>query len=89
MGRQHTTWISEENWKKLENIPGKSVSSKIGNAIAMADPATNKWHAAKVRQLEQATKYLKAIADCRINHNGAGIMELLEDCAWIWLEASE
>jgi hypothetical protein len=62
MGRQHTTWISEENWRKLENIGGDSVSAKIGNAISMADPDREMVFNAKMRQLERAKNALKRIA---------------------------
>jgi hypothetical protein len=61
MGRQHTTWISEENWKKLENIGGDSVSAKIGNAISMADPDREMVINAKMRQLDRTITALKAI----------------------------
>ena len=54
MGRQHTTWINEANWKKLENIPGNSTSSKIGYAIEHVDPDHQMWVNAKLRQLETA-----------------------------------
>ena len=62
MGRQHTTWISEENWRKLENIPGKSTSSKIGWAIEHADPDKAMWMNAKLRQLDTAKTALRDIA---------------------------
>ena len=62
MGRQHTTWISEENWRKLENIPGKSTSSKIGWAINHADPDKAMWMNAKLRQLDTAKSALRDIA---------------------------
>jgi len=62
MGRQHTTWISEENWQKLENIPGKSTSSKIGYAIEHVDPDHQMWVNAKLRQLEAAKTALRDIS---------------------------
>ena len=62
MGRQHTTWISEENWQKLQNIPGKSTSSKIGWAIDQADPDKAMWMNAKLRQLDAAKSALRDIA---------------------------
>ena len=61
MGRQHTTWISEQNWKKLENIGGDSVSAKIGNAISMADPDREMVINAKMRQLDRTISALKLI----------------------------
>ena len=62
MGRQHTTWINEANWKKLENIPGNSTSSKIGYAIEHVDPDHQMWVNAKLRQLETAKTALRDIS---------------------------
>ena len=62
MGRQHTTWINEANWKKLDNIPGNSTSSKIGHAIEHVDPDHQMWVNAKLRQLETAKRSLRDIA---------------------------
>lgn len=62
MGRQHTTWINEANWKKLDNIPGNSTSSKIGYAIEHVDPDHQMWVNAKLRQLEAAKTALRDIA---------------------------
>ena len=62
MGRQHTTWISDETWDELQNIGGDSVSKKIRNAIAMANPEREMVIKAKLRQLETAKNVLKRIA---------------------------
>ena len=62
MGRQHTTWISDETWEELQNIGGDSVSKKIRNAIAMANPEREMVVKAKMRQLETAKNVLKRIA---------------------------
>ena len=62
MGRQHTTWINEANWKKLDNIPGNSTSSKIGYAIEHVDPDHQMWVNAKLRQLETAKTALRDIS---------------------------
>jgi len=62
MGRQHTTWISDETWEELQNIGGDSVSKKIRNAIAMANPEREMVIKAKLRQLETAKNVLKRIA---------------------------
>jgi len=62
MGRQHTTWISDETWTKLENIEGDSVSEKIRNAIDQADPDREMVFKAKLRQLGRAKDALKRIA---------------------------
>ncbi len=97
MGRQHTTWISEENWRKLENIPGKSTSSKIGWAIDHADPDKSMWMNAKLRQLDTARATLRKLAHCvhdlkesshanvmpELNYLG----DLIAEVEWLW-EAS-
>ena len=97
MGRQHTTWISEENWRKLENIPGKSTSSKIGWAIDHADPDKAMWMNAKLRQLDTAKTALRDIAkdvyeiNEGIEDNLDGVLDkwtqLLGEIQWLW-EAS-
>lgn len=97
MGRQHTTWISEENWRKLENIPGNSTSSKIGWAIDHADPDKAMWMNAKLRQLDNAKTALRDIAKdvWKINEgiedNLDGVLDkwtaLLTNIQWLW-EAS-
>jgi hypothetical protein len=38
MGRQHTTWIDDETWDRLERIAGDSISDKLRNAVKFADP---------------------------------------------------
>ena len=97
MGRQHTTWINEANWKKLENIPGNSTSSKIGYAIEHVDPDHQMWVNAKLRQLETAKNVLRKLAHCihdlqesshanvmpELNYLG----DLIADVEWLW-EAS-
>ena len=97
MGRQHTTWISEENWRKLENIPGKSTSSKIGWAIDHADPDKAMWMNAKLRQLDSAKSALRLLASIIENHRDIDCKEaavklqlidnVLDDHDWLW-EAS-
>ena len=97
MGRQHTTWISEENWQKLENIPGKSTSSKIGWAIDHADPDKAMWMNAKLRQLETAKRALQRLAhrvhELQVNGHANVMPELnhmaslIGEVDWLW-EAS-
>ena len=97
MGRQHTTWISEENWQKLQNIPGKSTSSKIGWAIDHADPDKAMWMNAKLRQLDAAKSALRDIAkevfgaNLQDEDDMASILYQLNDIVreieWLW-EAS-
>lgn len=97
MGRQHTTWISEENWRKLENIPGKSTSAKIGWAIDHADPDKSMWMNAKLRQLDTAKSALRSMA-CVMYENheldfekAVALLQrldnVLDEHDWLW-EAS-
>lgn len=62
MGRQHTTWISDETWDRLKNIEGDSISKKISNAVKFADPDQQMIQNAKMRQLAAAKSYLREIA---------------------------
>lgn len=61
MGRQHTTWISDETWRKLENINGDSVSEKIRNAIDQADPDREMLLNAEMRRLSRLVDAMKEI----------------------------
>jgi len=92
MGRQHTTWISEENWKKLENIPGKSVSNRIGKAIDMADPDTHMRFMAKVRQLDLCKITLQAIQH-EVHADQVSVLDniskLIEEVEHLWYEVSQ
>lgn len=84
MGRQHTTWISEENWKKLENIPGDSVSNKIGKAISMADPDTQMYFNAKLRQLDAVISALQEIELLIQEGNAHKIPTVIESHSYLW-----
>jgi hypothetical protein len=90
MGRQHTTWISDETWEELQNIGGDSVSKKIRNAVAMANPEREMVVKAKMRQLETAKNALKrvnSIADistsATANHAVQKIKEIMEEVWWM------
>ena len=90
MGRQHTTWISDETWEELQNIGGDSVSRKIRNAIAMANPEREMVVKAKMRQLETAKNALKRILRCVDSSSAAkadgtviDIKEILEEVWWM------
>jgi predicted CopG family antitoxin len=61
MGRQHTTWISDETWTKLENIKGDSVSEKIRNAIEQVDPDREMVLKAEMRRLNRLVEAIKRI----------------------------
>jgi hypothetical protein len=88
MGRQHTTWISDETWAELENIGGDSVSKKIRNAIAMANPEREMVIKAKLRQLERAKAALKRI-QMLINRPDHGIQAILNELVDIWWMVEE
>jgi hypothetical protein len=90
MGRQHTTWISDETWEELQNIGGDSVSRKIRNAVAMANPEREMVVKAKLRQLETAKNALKrvnSIADistaATADHAVQKIKEIMEEVWWM------
>jgi hypothetical protein len=86
MGRQHTTWISDETWEELQNIGGDSVSKKIRNAVAMANPEREMVIKAKLRQLERAKAALKRVQMLinRPDHGIQAIINELEDIWWIF-----
>ncbi|AXH79426.1 MAG: hypothetical protein [Circular genetic element sp.] len=87
MGRQHTTWISDETWDRLKNIAGDSVSKKISNAVKFADPDQMMVTNAKMRQLTSAKSVLREIA-LRVQEGSAsshGSLEgLLAEFDWLW-----
>ena len=69
MGRQHTTWISDETWRKLENIKGDSVSEKIRNAIDAADPDREMVLKAEMRRLNRLVEAMKRIDEHVLKFN--------------------
>ena len=88
MGRQHTTWISDETWEELQNIGGDSVSKKIRNAVAMANPEREMVLKAKLRQLERAKAALKRI-QMLINRPDHGIQAIINELEDIWWMVEE
>jgi len=98
MGRQHTTWISDETWERLQNIGGDSISKKIGNAVKQADPDNHMIIQAKLRQLEACKNALRNINQAIYKlqegmeqHEGqsiAAITEQLDNCQHLLWEAS-
>jgi hypothetical protein len=74
MGRQHTTWISDENWQKLQNIGGDSISGKIGNAISMVDPDREMLLNSEKRRLERLVAAMKCINDLLVRENVDDLM---------------
>jgi len=84
MGRQHTTWISDETWDRLQNIAGESVSKKISNAVKYADPDQMMRHAEDLRRLARAKNALRAIAKV-VKDDHQEICPILEDVEFlIW-----
>jgi len=77
MGRQHTTWISDDTWERLKNIGGDSISKKISNAVKAADPDEQMLTRAKMRQLERAKEVLREISRDVQSTN----VDVLEDIA--------
>lgn len=95
MGRQHTTWISDESWDKLQNIDGDSVSERIRNAIEQADPDREMVFKAKLRQLGRAKDALKRIASSIEDKDNPewgkqalldNIARVIEDVYWLVVE---
>jgi hypothetical protein len=95
MGRQHTTWISDESWTKLQNIEGDSVSEKIRNAINAADPDREFRREAEMRQLGRAKDALKRIASSVEDKDNPAwekqalldnIARVIEDVYWLVVE---
>ena len=88
MGRQHTTWISDETWDRLGNIAGDSVSKKISNAVKFADPDQMMRHQEELRRLARAKSALRAVANIVNNAKGTihpEILDALEDVEYlIW-----
>ncbi len=87
MGRQHTTWISDETWERLKNIEGKSVSGKIANAVKAADPDYQMIINAKLRQLDSAKRVLRAIA-VEVKDDQVAVLDnidtLLQEIWFLW-----
>lgn len=91
MGRQHTTWISDETWDRLQNIGGDSVSKKISNAVKYADPDEMMVQKALMRQYAAAKVTLRRIAaelPYESNEHAhvalENIDQILADADWIW-----
>lgn len=69
MGRQHTTWISDETWDRLENIEGDSVSKRIANAVKQADPDREMVINAEMRRLSRLVDAMKNINALLVRDN--------------------
>jgi len=91
MGRQHTTWISDETWDRLGNIAGDSVSKKISNAVKFADPDEMMRQNAQMRQYDKAKttfrELAKMIEDTEYGRKSStldDIRDILHEIDWIW-----
>ena len=91
MGRQHTTWISDETWDRLQNIGGDSVSKKIANAVKFADPNEMMIQNALMRQFATAKRLCRELAQMiettEYGHKSAtfdDIRDVLHEADWIW-----
>lgn len=69
MGRQHTTWISDETWDRLANIEGDSVSKRIANAVKQADPDREMVINAEMRRLARLVDAMKNINALLVRDN--------------------
>lgn len=69
MGRQHTTWISDETWDRLQNIEGDSVSKRIANAVKQADPDREMVLNAEMRRLSRLVEAMKTINSLLVREN--------------------
>lgn len=69
MGRQHTTWISDETWDRLQNIEGDSVSKRIANAVKQADPDREMVLNAEMRRLSRLVDAMKTINSLLVREN--------------------
>jgi hypothetical protein len=69
MGRQHTTWISDETWDRLQNIEGDSVSKRIANAVEQADPDREMLINAEMRRLSRLVEAMKTINSLLVREN--------------------
>ena len=91
MGRQHTTWISDETWNILEKIEGKSVSDKIRFAIEKFDPDREMLINSEMRRLARLVDAMKKIngyivgLDCREHAVTFAVIErILDDVEFCW-----
>lgn len=78
MGRQHTTWISDETWDRLQNIEGDSVSKRIANAVEQADPDREMVLNAEMRRLSRLVEAMKTINSILVRENKDDLDWLVE-----------
>ena len=89
MGRQHTTWISDETWDRLENIEGDSVSKRIANAVKQADPDREMVIKAKLRQLERARQALRTIHRLIHLNDDSHLPDIVDELEEVWWLVNE
>lgn len=77
MGRQHTTWLSDETWERLQNIGGDSVSKKISNAVKAHDPDQQMLINTEMRRLSRLVEAMKRINELLVRENLEDMHELV------------
>ena len=77
MGRQHTTWISDETWDRLQNIGGNSISKKIANAVKAHDPDNQMLINTEMRRLNRLIEAMKRINELLVRENLEDMHELV------------
>jgi hypothetical protein len=87
MGRQHTTWIDDETWERLERIAGDSVSEKLRNAVRYCDPQQMALNNAAQARLNVAVKAIRHIQQAlNLQQPDIDILQeindVIEDCYW-------
>lgn len=84
MGRQHTTWISDETWERLKDIPGDSTSERLRNAVKFADPNEGLRARAIERNRDELLELLKRVYDHAKYEAASQIVQLLDENEWVW-----
>jgi len=89
MGRQHTTWISDETWERLQNIAGDSVSKKISNAVKYADPDHQMIQKSNLRALARLKSGFRTLAKTGGGSENISnvLFEVLDDLEHLIFEA--
>ena len=85
MGRQHTTWISDETWERLKDIPGDSTSERLRNAVKFADPNEGMRARAIERNRDELRVLMQTIwTGIQTDAGIEFVKELLELNEWMW-----
>ena len=92
MGRQHTTWISDETWQRLQNIGGASVSKKIANAVKYADPDHQMIQKSNLRALARLKSGYRELANIDLSKRedlGNAVYNILNELEHLIWEADK